>query len=51
MGKAEIYPVSEIQFFVKDNTTIKLTIDNEKVTGMVIYLMGLGVRIMSAESF
>ena len=49
MGEGEIYAETENQFFITDNTTIKFTKDNGEVTGMVIDVMGLGLRMVNAQ--
>ena len=42
LGEVEIYAETEIQFFLKDNTTIRFTKENGKVTEMVMDTMDLG---------
>jgi CubicO group peptidase (beta-lactamase class C family) len=49
LGKGEIFAFTETQFFISDNTTIKFTIDNGEVNGLVMDLMGLGIRILNAK--
>ena len=51
IGKVRIYPETETSFFIEaDNTKIRFLIeDGEKVTGMTIDFMGLGVRLMNAK--
>jgi CubicO group peptidase (beta-lactamase class C family) len=49
VGEGEIHAESETQFFIPDNTTIKFTIDDGEVMGLVMDLMGLGIRILNAK--
>jgi CubicO group peptidase (beta-lactamase class C family) len=49
VGETEVLANAEDHFFISDNTTIKFTRVNGKVTGFVFDLMGLGVRVLTAE--
>ena len=49
VGDLEISAEGENQFFMKDNSTLKFKIENNKVTGLVLDAMGLGVVIVNAQ--
>jgi CubicO group peptidase (beta-lactamase class C family) len=49
VGDIEITAEGENQFFMKDNSTIKFLMVKDKVNGMVIDAMGLGVVIVNAQ--
>ena len=49
LGETEIYPETEILFFIKDNSTISFTKENNRVTGMVIDAMGFGLIIVNGQ--
>jgi hypothetical protein len=49
VGDIEINAEGENQFFMKDNSTIRFTIEKDKVNGMVFDAMGLGVVVMNAK--
>ncbi len=49
MGDIEFNAEGENQFFMKDNSTIRFTLEKDKVNGMVFDAMGLGVAVMNAK--
>lgn len=49
VGDLEINAEGENQFFMKDNSTLKFVMANDKVTGLVFDAMGLGVLILNAQ--
>ena len=49
VGDIEFNAEGENQFFMKDNSTIRFTIDKDKVNGMLFDAMGLGVVIVNAK--
>ena len=49
VGDIEISAVGENQFFMKDNSTLRFVIENDKVTGLVFDAMGLGVVVVNAQ--
>jgi len=49
VGDLEINAEGENQFFMKDNSTMKFVIENDKITGLVFDAMGLGVMIINAQ--
>jgi len=49
VGDLEIFSEGENQFFMKDNSTLKFIFENNKVTGLVLDAMGLGVVIVNAQ--
>jgi hypothetical protein len=49
VGDLEIFAEGENQFFMKDKSTLKFIFENNKVTGLVLDAMGLGVVIVNAQ--
>lgn len=48
-AEIEIFAETDTRFFMKDNSTIRFVIENDKVTGLVFDAMDLGVVIVKAE--
>lgn len=49
VGDLEINAEAENQFYTKDNSTFRFVKTNNKVTGLVLDAMGLGVMIINAQ--
>lgn len=49
LGEQQIFPMTKTKFYLDNNTIINFKTENDRITGMVIDLMGLGVRIVNAN--